>query len=124
MFNWIKNLFSSNNQKVDSETTDSLSDIYSNFSIEYYSVTSKYYPKYKDKYLYLDDITGFYELRTERLMAYCEHGRTKQEALKIIEHYISLLPISAKTISVSKEDIKNASSKAGTIVINGAVISS
>lgn len=124
MFNWIKNLFSSDKQKVDSETTDPLSELYSNFSIEYYPASGRYYPKFKNKYLYLNSTTGFYELESERLMAYCEHGRTKQEALKIIEHYISLLPISAKTISVSKEDIKNASSKAGTIVINGAVISS
>lgn len=116
MFDWIKNLFSSNKQKVNSEAIDPLSELYSNFTIEHYPVTNKYYPKYKDKYLYLDYITGFYELKSERLMAYCEHGRTKQEALKIIEHYILLLPISAKTISVSKEDIKNASSKAGTVI--------
>lgn len=113
MFNWIKKLFSKPSEaKKDSSKED---NIYTDFTIEYYPAAKKYFPKFKDYYIDLNYTTGFYELQKPCFMQYCEYGRTKEEALKIIENYISLLPVSAKTMPVTEEDIKNVNTKVDII---------
>ncbi len=57
----------------------------SKFSIEYYPLTSRYYPKYGKYYLQKDFRTGIVDLNEAFLFSYADYGRTEQEADEIIE---------------------------------------
>lgn len=54
------------------------------FSIEYYPLTERYYPKYKSYYLYLSTVTGIIEKKEPFLFAFASYGKTQEEAEKFI----------------------------------------
>lgn len=57
------------------------------FSIEFYPLTNRYYPKYKDYYLKKVGNTGIIEPIEEYLFTFAKWGRTEKEADKIIEMF-------------------------------------
>lgn len=56
----------------------------SDFSIEFYPITNRYYPKYKKKYLRKSYSTGIVESIDEFLFPYADHGKSEEEAYRII----------------------------------------
>ena len=54
----------------------------SDFKIEYYPETHRYYPTYKGRYLYRDYYSGIYNL--EDNLRWAKYGDLEKEALKII----------------------------------------
>jgi len=77
MKNWIKKLFGKKNN----------TNTYSDFSIEYYPITDRYYPKYKNYYLKTFSCTGVVEKKEDFLFAYAEYFKSKDEAKKLIEKF-------------------------------------
>lgn len=59
----------------------------SDFSIEYYPLTGRYYPKYKDYYLKTHSFTGIVEKKEDYLFVFADYGDTEQQADKIIEKF-------------------------------------
>lgn len=57
----------------------------SHFLVEFYPITGRYYPKYKDLYLQRDWKTGIVITLKEFLFMYADYGETEEEADKIIE---------------------------------------
>lgn len=78
--NWIKKLFSKKEEKQ-----CAISDVSTRFSIEYYPLTDRYYPKYGRYYLKTNWNTGIVEKKEDYLFSFAEYGKTKQEAVKLIE---------------------------------------
>lgn len=59
----------------------------SHFSVEFYPLTDRYYPKYKSFYLKTNYMTGIVEAMEPYLFMYAEYGKTEAEAEKIIERF-------------------------------------
>lgn len=94
--NWIKRFFS---KKV-SQGCERIA--ISDFSIEYYPITDRYYPKYKSFYLKTGYNTGIVEVKEPYLFAYAEYGSDEIEAMKIIERFKEQrLKENVKTIPVN-----------------------
>ena len=55
------------------------------FSVEFYPLTNRYYPKYKNYYLKKQWTTGIIEKLEAFLFTYADYGATEEEANKIIE---------------------------------------
>lgn len=72
--NWIKRLLGIGRDK----SKESL------FSIEYYPITKRYYPKYRDYYLQVNTSTGIVEKMEPYLFTWADHGETEKEAYKLI----------------------------------------
>lgn len=79
--NWIKELFSKNKRKYNSNI------INRNFTIEYYPITNRYYPKYKKYYLRTNCNTGIIEQKESYLFAYADYGRDEDEAISIMQKF-------------------------------------
>lgn len=60
---------------------------HSDFSVEFYPLTNRYYPKYKDYYLKTCWSTGIVETREGYLFAYADYGTTEEEADDIIRRF-------------------------------------
>ncbi len=72
------------------------------FSIEYYPITDRYYPKYKSFYLKTNYSTGIIEKKVDYLFSYAEYGRNEQEAKSLIEKFKEqYLKENVKTIAVN-----------------------
>lgn len=56
----------------------------SDFSVEFYPLTKRYYPKYKRFYLSIDGPTGIIEKLESYLFPYADWGETEDDADKII----------------------------------------
>lgn len=115
MFNWIKNLFSSDKsfdkQKVDTEAID---PVIKDFHILYYPYSKRYYPVtgLLDWYLYYDPNTGFYK-KTDSITYAC-FGESKKDAIRIINDYIGKLERSSKQLTITASEMKSASQDAST----------
>jgi hypothetical protein len=59
----------------------------SDFSIEYYPLTDRYYPKYKNYYMGTEWTTGIIVLKESYRLAFADWGKTEEEADKIIERF-------------------------------------
>ena len=59
----------------------------SDFSIEYYPLTGRYYPKYKDYYLKKDSCTGIVQAVGDYLFAWADYGETEHQAKYIIDEF-------------------------------------
>lgn len=95
--NCIKRLFG---KKEESKQSDANS-VGKYFSIEYYPITNRYYPKYKGYYLGTNPLTGIIEKKEEYLFAFAEYGRNEQQAKKLIEKFKEQwLKVNVKTIAV------------------------
>lgn len=57
------------------------------FSVEFYPLTGRYYPKYYDCYLQKECNTGIVKQLKGFLFAYADYGKTEEEADKIIEMF-------------------------------------
>ncbi len=53
------------------------------FTIEYYPLTKRYYPKYKNSYIYRNSSTGIME--TSSFMAYSEYAYSEKDVDEIIK---------------------------------------
>lgn len=74
---FFKNLFK--------KDKDIPSKIKNDFSIEFYPLTNRYYPKYKEYYYLKKDYnTGIMEKREPYLFTYADYGKTQQEAEELI----------------------------------------
>lgn len=115
MFNWIKNLFSSDKsfdkQKVDTEAID---PVIKDFSILYYPYTKRYYPVtgLLDWYLYCNPNSGFYK-KTESITNAC-YSKSKEGAIRIIIDYIGKLERSSEQLTITVSEMKSASQDAST----------
>lgn len=78
--NWIKKLFGF---KAEEGRATPSPNRY--FSIEYYPLTKRYYPKYKNDYLGVRANTGIIELMEDYLFSFADYGKTEDEAKKLIE---------------------------------------
>lgn len=80
--NLFKLLFGINKNKLNDDL----------FSIEFYPLTERYYPKYKNYYLKKNFYTGIVELKDDYLFAYADYSISENGAWKIIlkfkEHYL------------------------------------
>ena len=81
--NWIKRLFS----KKETTKQCDIHSVSSCFSIEYYPITDRYYPKYKNYYLKTNYSTGIVEKKEAFLFSYAGYGRNEDEAKKLIEKF-------------------------------------
>ena len=71
------------------------------FSIEYYPLTNRYYPKYDNYYLKTNWQTGIVETKEDYLFVYAGYGNTEEEAKKLIELFKEQqLKENVKTISL------------------------
>lgn len=96
--NWIKRLFG---KKTGTKQCD-IHSVSSRFSIEYYPITGRYYPKYKSYYLKTHYSTGIVEKIEDYLFSYAEYGRNEDEAKKLIEKFKEQwLKENVKTIAVN-----------------------
>lgn len=59
----------------------------SDFVIEYYPLVGKYYPKYKNRYLYKDPLTKIFDIRGRDYMAYSQSSSTEAGADAIIAEF-------------------------------------
>lgn len=57
------------------------------FSVEYYPLTKRYYPKYKDYYMIENYQTGIVEPKGDHLFVYANYSDTEAGAEKIIEKF-------------------------------------
>lgn len=57
------------------------------FSVEYYPLTKRYYPKYKDYYMIENYQTGIVEPKADYLFVYANYSDTEEGAEKIIEKF-------------------------------------
>ena len=72
------------------------------FSVEYYPLTGRYYPKYKGYYLRTNYDTGIIVKTKDYLFHLAEYGKTGQEAKEIIELFKEQsLKNNVKTIPVN-----------------------
>lgn len=56
------------------------------FSIEYYPITGRHYPKYKDYYYIKRNYhTGIYELLGDYMFQFADWGETEEHAIRIID---------------------------------------
>lgn len=79
---WIKKLFGI------SETTETKHEVKtSHFSIEFYPLTKRYYPKYRGDYLKKRYITGIVETLEPYLFSYADYGDTEEQADRIITEF-------------------------------------
>ncbi len=60
---------------------------YSQFSVEHYPLTGRYYAKRGKGYINKNATTGIYELYRPFLFGYCDSFKTEEEAVKCIELY-------------------------------------
>jgi len=73
------------------------------FSIEYYPLTDRYYPKYGKYYLRTRYNTGIVEQLEDYLFSCAEYGSTEEEANKLIELFKEQrLKENVKIIAVSE----------------------
>ena len=79
MCTFLKRLFGCDKEKSSEEKS-------TNFSIEYYPLSERYYPKYKDSYLRTRAGTGIVIETSNDLFSLAEWFYTEQQA----EHYIAL----------------------------------
>lgn len=71
------------------------------FSLEYYPITDRYYPKYKNYYLKTNYYTGIVETKEYYLFPYAEYSKTKHGAEEIIEKFKEqILKENVKTINL------------------------
>lgn len=56
-----------------------------NFTIEYYPIINRYYPKYKNFYLERDYTTGIVFTKEGYLFAYADSFKTEKDCYQIIE---------------------------------------
>lgn len=70
-----------------SRNKDDQSEPKSKFSIEFYPLTGRYYPKYEDYYLRTQYGTGIMDLQESRYFMYADYGKTEQEADAIIAKF-------------------------------------
>jgi hypothetical protein len=96
--NWIKRLF---RKKSGTKQCD-IHSVSSRFSIEYYPITDRYYPKYKSYYLQTRHSTGIVEKIEDYLFSFAEYGKNEDEAKKLIERFKEQwLKENVKTIAVN-----------------------
>lgn len=55
------------------------------FTIEYYPLSNRYYPKCNDDYLTKDFTTGAVEIQPKRFFNYASHFKTEKYALEFID---------------------------------------
>lgn len=55
------------------------------YSIEFYPLTKRYYPKYKNEYLKKEHATGIISAKETYLFEYCDYFSTEQDAKEFIE---------------------------------------
>ena len=76
--NWIKKLFKKKEVVPKKEIK---------FSIEYYPLTGKHFPKYGENYLSKYEITGIVEVKKPYLFPYVTSFRKMESALALINLY-------------------------------------
>ena len=60
----------------------------SDFSIEHYPITKRYYPKYNDYYyLKVNELTGIIEKKDAYFFSHADYGETEEEAKELIEKF-------------------------------------
>jgi hypothetical protein len=57
------------------------------FSVEFYPLTNRYYPKWKSYYMITRSNTGITELIGDHLFAYAQYGDTEKDADEIIARF-------------------------------------
>lgn len=57
------------------------------FSVEFYPLTNRYYPKYKNYYMGTRWATGIVELKEDYLFSFADYGNTEAEADKLIAKF-------------------------------------
>jgi len=80
--NLLQRLFGSRNPALNKPVVKR-----SYFSLEFYPLTNRYYPKYKNYYMRTRWSTGIVELKEDYLFSFAEYGNTEAEADKIIEKF-------------------------------------
>lgn len=76
--NIFKRFFSNIGKKKDGK---------SDFTIEFYPITGRFYPKFHNMYLILRNGTGIVETCPSYVFAYAVYGETEDDADKYIELY-------------------------------------
>jgi len=79
--NFIKKLFNIGGDKIHEEKNEPT------FSIEFYPLTKRYYPKYGNYYLKTGYNTGIVEKIEDYLFAYADYGNTEKETDMIIKKF-------------------------------------
>lgn len=80
----LKRLFNIKDNIIQSSETNRVK-VDSDFSVEFYPITKRYYPKYKKYYLQKNINTGIMNKLEEFLFTYADYGTTEAEADKLIE---------------------------------------
>ncbi len=73
------------------------------FSLEYYPITNRYYPKYKQFYLLTDPNTGIINTKESCLFTFVDFATTREKAESIIDLFKEQqLKHNVKTIYLNK----------------------